>query len=105
MTKQTRELTPEQKIKSNKLSKRIKFMKGLEIACLSGMVLGTGILFTGGAKDSDKISYTGVGIYMVSLIGTTYSYDKNKHYKTDKQWLDNLAELDYVEDKKNGDEK
>ena len=97
--------TPEQKIKSNKLSKRIKLMKGLEIACLSGMVLGTGVLFTWGLKENNKISYTGVGIYVASMIGASYSYNKKKHYKTDKHWLDNRVELDYVDDKKNGDKK
>lgn len=101
----TRELTPEQEIKSNKLSKRIKLMKGLEIACLSGMIVGTGVLFTGGLKENDKISYTGVGIYMVSLIGSSFSYNKKKYYKTDKHWLDHRVELDYAEDKKKGEKK
>lgn len=97
-------MTNEQEIKSNKLSKRIKFMKGLEIACLSGMVAGTGLLFTGGLKENDKLAYTGVGIYVVSMIGESFSYNKKKYYKTDKQWLDHRMELDYAKDKKKGDE-
>lgn len=68
----------------DKLDKKIKTFKNLEIACLAGVVSGLGLAITGDEIDNNKFSFGGVGIMLASEIGVIYTANKKIKYTHDK---------------------
>ncbi|MCX6750623.1 MAG: hypothetical protein NTZ83_04145 [Candidatus Pacearchaeota archaeon] len=72
--------------------KKIKILKGLEKACLIGIISGAGLILTGKAIEKDELSVTGAGVLVVSAIGAVYTTNKRKELQVQEYWDDKKQE-------------
>jgi hypothetical protein len=73
-------------MEKNRLTKKINLLKGLENACIVGVITGAGLIFTGSLIKKDKLSATGAGVLVVSEIGVVYTTNKRKELQIQEYW-------------------
>ncbi len=84
MTKQTKNTTKMTLI--DKLDNKIKSMKKMEKAFVTGAIVGAGLMIAGAAIDSNKLSTISAGGCALSAIGWVYSSNKKNQYESDEYW-------------------
>ncbi|MCX6750621.1 MAG: hypothetical protein NTZ83_04135 [Candidatus Pacearchaeota archaeon] len=89
------------KTENNKLTKKIKILRGLEKACIVGVVVGLGLALTGKPKETTKANKVGIGIAIASVIGRAYTANKRvslayqDYLDKERQRFDDEEKIDY----------